>query len=230
MQNVGFLLFNDIQAMDIIAPYELFDVWQMSLVKPTLNIILISEDGNSVNCANSRIKIEVDTSFQDAPNLDYLIIPGGSGRVKQAVNSKLLEFLQKQASYSKVIASICTGAFLLYHAGLLQGRSATTYWRALEEFSALHPDISEERIVKDGKIWTAGGVSSGLDIALELIREVGGEQAAIEARLAFEYFPNPPTESLQDLAIFNNFKNYQGMDHVTTKLPQYIESILGNSK
>lgn len=226
MQTVGFVLFNEVQAMDILAPYELFDVWQTFLNRKTLNLYLISQDGKPVNCANPRTKIEADYSFQDCPTIDYLVIPGGSGRIRECNNPAILNFIRTQAETCRIIASVCTGAFLLQKAGLLTSHKATTYWRALNEFRELHPTISQERIVKSGKIWSAGGISSGLDIALDLIREIGGNEAALQARLLFEYFPSQAQESLQDEQIFPEIKPYSGQMAATTDLPHYIKTQL----
>lgn len=228
MQNIGFLIYTNVQAMDILAPYELFEVWQSFLIEPTLNLYLISQDGKPVNCANSRIKIEADFSYEDTPHLDYLLVPGGKGRIQEMENPIMHQFLQKQANTCNIIASICTGAFLLHKSGLLKDHKATTYWRAIPELKQLHKEICEERVVKDGKIWSAGGVSSGLDIALELIREIGGEKAVLEARILFEYFPNQPQELLSNEADFSSLKPYFGQICKPEDLPKYIKSIIIN--
>src|SRR5207253_249262 len=102
----------------------------------------------------------------------------------------LLKFIQQQAKECKHILSVCTGAFILVNAGILQNENITTYWRALPELLDMkNVHVKEERIVKSGKIFAAGGVSSGIDLAFEVIADVAGKDTAGKVQLLFEYFP-----------------------------------------
>jgi transcriptional regulator GlxA family with amidase domain len=92
--------------------------------------------------------------------------------------------------YAFQVISVCTGMFLLHKAGLLMNKPVTTYWRALSELRSFKDiDVKEERVVKSGNIWTTGGVSSGIDLAFELIAEIAGNEEAGRVQLLFEYFP-----------------------------------------
>jgi transcriptional regulator GlxA family with amidase domain len=142
--------------MDLIAPYEFLEIWQQSIKTEYIELCIIAEENKPISCSNSHFKLFPDYSFATAPALDYLFIPGGSGRHIETANLNTINFIKKQAENCKLILSICTGTFLLQKAGLLENTPATTYWRALAEFKALHPQVVEQRIVKSGKIWTAG--------------------------------------------------------------------------
>ena len=176
-KKLGILLYENAQPMDVIGPWEVFATWKNGLKAP-LDMFLISENGLPVVCDNNII-LNAHIDFSTCPQLDYLIIPGGRGRVTQMKNSPLLGFIQKQASEAKYLVSVCTGAFLLYQAGVVKDEFMTTYWRALPELLALKKvRVKEERIVKSGKIWASGGVSSGIDLAFALIAEIAGADTA----------------------------------------------------
>lgn len=168
-------------------------------------------------------------SFQKLPPIDYLLIPGGTGRLKEIENKEIISFIQKQAENAEYILSVCTGMFLLHKAGLLNHQSITTYWRALPEailLSDVH--IVEERIVKNDKIWLAGGISSGIDLALEFISEIAGNETAGKVQLLFEYFPKQHTYYTPEL--LHSLPLYYGNEANQTHLPKYVDRYLENEK
>ena len=218
--NLGILIYDDAQPMDIMGPWEVFSFWKNSLNAP-ITMHLISELGSFVHCINN-IVLKAHCDFDHSPLLDYLIVPGGPGRIKQMNNDKLLAFIREQSTHCKYILSDCTGMFLLYKAGLLKNKSVTTYWRALPELKS-YPDIKiiEERLVKCGNIWTAGGVSSGIDLALALIAELAGDEMAGKVQLLFEYFPRRTIYCSEKTA-----QSLPAYGHITPDqqyLPQYIK-------
>jgi len=223
MLKIGFLAFDKVQAMDLIAPYELLEVWQQSIITDFIKLYIIAEHQQPIKCSNSRFNLTPDYSYQNAPQLDYLFVPGGIGRCTEINNTTTINFIKQQYQHCKKILSICTGAFLLLEAGLLENINATTYWRALPELKAKHSQIREERIVKSPKIWTAGGVSSGIDLALELVKEIAGEEQATLARLAFEYFPN--REQYSNFSL-EHLKSYLGQPNRKNEIPIYIQKLL----
>ncbi len=131
-------------------------------------------------------------TFTDAPQADILCVPGGHG-VADAINHpETIDFVARQATGSRWVTSVCTGAFLLGRAGLLQGKRATTHWaytHLLPMVGAVHEDA---RVVEDGNIITAGGVTSGIDFALTLIAHEANQATAEAVQLAMEYDPAPP--------------------------------------
>lgn len=187
-ENIGIVIYENVQPLDVLGPWEVLSCWK-NILKAPVNMFLISENGSYVQCANE-IVLKSHLDFENAPQLDYLIVPGGQGQQAQLKNPKMISFIEKQAKNAKYILSICTGMFILHAAGVLKGKSTTTYWRALPELNSF-PDVHtvEERVVKNGNLWSSGGISSGIDLALELIAEIGGKEVAGQVQLLFEYFP-----------------------------------------
>ncbi|PXW75210.1 cyclohexyl-isocyanide hydratase [Blastomonas natatoria] len=132
------------------------------------------------------------TTFADCPQADLLCVPGGLGVAPALSDAQLINFVRNQASEAQWVTSVCTGAFILGRAGLLQGRRATTHWG----YTGLLPMVGavreDARTVFDGNVVTAGGVTSGIDFALTIIAELHGEDVARSLQLNFEYDPAPP--------------------------------------
>jgi cyclohexyl-isocyanide hydratase len=121
-----------------------------------------------------------------------MCVPGGHGVRDAIADTAIVDFVRQQAQNAAYITSVCTGAFVLGAAGLLQGKKATCHWaytQLLPLFGATHEPA---RVVRDGNLITAGGVTSGIDFALELIAEISGEDVAKTIQLALEYDPAPP--------------------------------------
>ena len=128
--------------------------------------------------------------------LDLICIPGGYRGVIQAMADKdLIEFVQRQARSSKYVTSVCTGAFILGAAGLLKGRRATTHWAFTELLPLVGAAHEKRRVVRDGNLITAGGVTSGIDFGLEVVADIAGEDVARSIQLSLEYDPSPPFAS-----------------------------------
>jgi transcriptional regulator GlxA family with amidase domain len=151
--------------------------------------LMIAETTEPVKCSNGMI-ITPHASFSNAPQLDYLLIPGGFGTRVQVKNEKLTGFVAARAKNCKAVLSVCTGSFILQAAGLLSGKRATTHWLSLDDLRNLGGvEIVEERFVVDGNIWTASGVSAGIDLALEFIKHEAGEETAGKVQSFAEYYP-----------------------------------------
>ena len=135
-------------------------------------------------------------AFADCPPLDLICVPGGGPGVIEAIKDReTIEFVRKQASHAKYITSVCTGAFILGAAGLLRGRRATTHWAFTQLLPLVGATYEKARVVMDGNVITAGGVTSGIDFGLSVIAEIAGEQAACAVQLGVEYNPAPPFNS-----------------------------------
>lgn len=151
---------------------------------------VVSKDGRPV-ITDCGFSILPTASFADCPQADIICIPGGHG-VREAIgDTAIVEFVREQAKAAQWITSVCTGSFILGAAGLLQGKKATTHWaytQLLPLFGAMH---EQARVVRDGNLVTAGGVTSGIDFALELIAMAQGEAVARTIQLALEYDPAP---------------------------------------
>jgi len=134
-------------------------------------------------------------SFDDAATADILCVPGGHGVAEAMHDDRTLEFVSRQASAAKWVTSVCTGAFVLGRAGLLQGKRATTHWAYAHLLPLVGAVHEPARVVEDGNTITAGGVTSGIDFALTLIAREAGEATAQAIQLALEYDPHPPFTS-----------------------------------
>ena len=187
--NFGFLLFKDLEELDLVGPWEMVCIWSKYGNGPE-NCLMIAQTDAPVTCSNGMI-ITPHSSFQNAPRLDYLLIPGGMGTRTEVNNKILTDFVAAQAETCKVVLSVCTGSFILHSAGLLNGKKATTHFSMLDNLRDL-PDVEvvEKRFVKGGKIWTSAGVSAGIDMALELIADEAGEDIAGSTQLFAEYYPS----------------------------------------
>jgi cyclohexyl-isocyanide hydratase len=183
--NIVFVLFDNVTQLDFSGPVQFLSRL------PGAKTFVASKDGQAVT-TDCGFSILPTTSFTDCPQADIICVPGGHG-VRDAIgDDAIVEFVREQAKSATWITSVCTGAFVLGAAGLLQGKRATTHWaytHLLPLFGATH---EQARVVRDGNLVTAGGVTSGIDFALELMALAQGEDVARTIQLALEYDPAPP--------------------------------------
>lgn len=186
--NFGVLAFDGAEELDFIGPWEMLRVWSKYADGPE-NCLIVAEQARPVICAKG-LSVNPDVSFTDCPQLDWLLVPGGEGTRREVGNSVLTEFVAQQAAGAKAVLSVCTGSFVLHAAGLLSGRRATTHWGSLGRLRELGDvTVVEERFVRDGEIWTAAGVSAGIDLMLAFIAEEAGEETAGKVQFYAEYYP-----------------------------------------
>lgn len=228
---MGFLIYDGVQAMDVLGPWEVFSTWKNFLDAP-IDLMLIAQDKHKIQCEN-QLEFKAHLSLSEAPTLDFLLIPGGPGRIAQVQNHELINFIKAQYRHCEYLLSVCTGAFLVQAAELVDNYSATTYWRAIRELAQFKSvDIVEQRIVHDGKIWSAGGISSGLDLAFAFIEHIAGRETAGQLQLLFEYFPSQPRYANKKL--FNELPSYpyasSNGNADWDALPQYIKRWMENDK
>ncbi len=134
-------------------------------------------------------------TFSDVPQADVVLVPGGLGVFELLDDDVILEFLRSQAPGARYVTSVCTGAFALAAAGLLIGRRATTHWAWLDLLPRLGVTPVRERVVRDGKVITGAGVTSGIDFALTVIADLAGDETAKGRQLTLEYSPEPPFDA-----------------------------------
>ena len=188
-QKFGFLIFPGLEELDLVGPWEMISLWSKRLEGPG-TCLLVAQKLDPVICAKG-LSINPQVSFADCPQLDFLLVPGGQGTRQQVDNEALIQFVVTQARGCQAVLSVCTGSFILHRAGLLVGRRATTHWASLERLAALGGvEVCPERVVRHGNIWTAAGVSAGIDLALAFIESVAGETVAGKIQLGAEYFPS----------------------------------------
>ena len=186
--HIGFLLFPNVQQLDLTGPYDVL----ASL--PDAQIHLIWKDLAPVT-SSTGLTLKPTTTFEDCPLLDVICIPGGSGVGPLMEDAETLSFIARQAAQARYVTSVCTGALVLGAAGLLQGRKATTHWAYHDLLAGLGAQPVKDRVVRDGNLLTGGGITAGIDFALTLASELVGVQEAQVIQLQLEYAPAPPFNS-----------------------------------
>jgi cyclohexyl-isocyanide hydratase len=187
--NVGFVIFPEMTQLDFTGPLQVL----ARLPESTTHVVAKSMAPVPSDCA---LTVLPTHSFTTCPPLDLICIPGGNRGVVAAISDHdTIEFVRRQAAGAKYITSVCTGAFVLGVAGLLKGRRATTHWAYTELLPLVGATHEKARVVKDGNVITAGGVTSGIDFGLAVVAEIAGETAAQSIQLGIEYDPHPPFAS-----------------------------------
>jgi len=182
-------LFDRFTALDAVGPYEVLSRL------PGAQVTFVASAVGPCRTDTGSLAIVADASFEDADTGDILVVPGGPGSRAAATDVSLLEWVRRIAAGSTWTTSVCTGADVLGAAGLLRGLEATTHWSATERLASYGATYSARRVVVQGKVVTAAGVSAGIDMALMLAGLVAGEDIAKAIQLAIEYDPQPPFDS-----------------------------------
>jgi len=181
----GIVIFPGVQQLDATGPYEVF------ASVPDATVQLVWKDRQPVASATGLV-LAPSTTFAECPPLDVLCVPGGRGINDLLRDGEVLGFLRAQAARARYVSSVCTGALVLGAAGLLQGRRATTHWAAHDLLAKFGAIPSHGRVVRDGNLFTAGGVTAGIDFGLTLVAELLGKAEAQTIQLGHEYAPEPP--------------------------------------
>ena len=183
---IGFLIFPNLTQLDFTGPLQVL----ARIPQSTVHIVAKSREPVPSDC---RLSLMPTHTFADCPRLDLICIPGGGLGVAAAVGDReTIDFVRNQASGAKYVTSVCTGAFILGVAGILRGRRATTHWAFTDMLPLVGATYQKARIVKDGNVITAGGVTSGIDFGLSVAAEIAGEETAKAIQLGIEYDPAPP--------------------------------------
>lgn len=185
---IGSLVFPQMDQYDFTGPFEILS----RLPDSTFHVLW--KDARPVRDVHGLL-ITPETTFDLAPPLDVLVVPGGAGQQAWMEDEVVLSFLRRQASGARFVFSVCTGALLCGAAGLLRGVRATTHWAALPLLKYFGATPVQDRVVLDGKIVSAAGVTAGLDGALLLASKLRGDAVARQIQLAVEYDPTPPFDS-----------------------------------
>ena len=190
-KTVGILLFNEVEVLDFAGPYEVFSIATARDKKNKLFCVRTVAETKKTISARNGLQVTPDYDFLDCPKLDILIIPGGYGAEEIEIhNKKLLTWIKERAADASIVASICTGAFLLAEAGLLNGKQATTHWMDIDRLEREYPDVSVQRNVKyvdQGSILTAGGISAGINLSFYLLKKLYGDSIAECTARRMEY-------------------------------------------
>jgi cyclohexyl-isocyanide hydratase len=185
---IGSLLFKGLDQIDLTGPFEIFSRIPNSAYQIYAKTVAPVRDVRGLRSVP-------DATLAEAPQLDLLHVPGGFGQEAWMEDDELLDWVRRQASGARCVFSVCTGALICGAAGLLKGRRATTHWSAfhlLRYFGAVPVD---ERVVMDGNLVCAAGVTAGIDGALRVAAELRGDEAAQIIQLQMQYAPEPPFHS-----------------------------------
>ena len=196
-RRVGILIFPDVEVLDFCGPFEVFSTTRLDEDRrrddpSPYDVVLIAEHPGVV-VATGGLKVVPDRSLDDPAELDVLVIPGGWGTRREMHNDRLLAWIAGQSRRVGTLASVCTGSLLLARAGLLDGRRATTHWRALDLLRQTAPAaavVADEHVVADGDVLTSAGISAGIDLSLRIVARHHGEAVARGTARHMEYpFP-----------------------------------------
>lgn len=185
---IGFLLFDDLTQLDFTGPLQVLH----RLPGAEVHLVGKAIEPVRTDCGPF---ILPTTTLDDCPPLDLLCIPGGYGVDQAMQDEAIIGFVRAQAERAQYVTSVCTGSFILGAAGILQGRKATTHWRYHEALADVGAIPVQARVVRDGSIFTGGGVTAGIDFALTIVKEIAGATVAEAIQLGLEYDPAPPVNS-----------------------------------
>ncbi|WP_410575147.1 DJ-1/PfpI family protein [Amycolatopsis sp. cmx-4-61] len=182
---IGALLFEGLDQIDFTGPYEV-------LAKLSDSTFTTYGPVAGPVADTTGLVLRADAVLEEAPQLDVLLVPGGPGQQKLMDDDRVLAWLRSQAAGAGCVFSVCTGALLLGAAGLLRGVRATTHWAALHLLPYFGADATDERVVFDGRLVSAGGVTAGIDGALRVAELLRGTEEAQTIQLLLQYAPEPP--------------------------------------
>ena len=182
-------IFDGITALDAVGPYEVLSRL------PGAELKFAALEPGPKRTENDVLALFADHALAELPHPEVVVVPGGFGTRALMHDEAMLDWVRGAHERSEWTTSVCTGALILGAAGILRGLKATTHWLSLDMLRDLGAEPTLERVVEEGKVITAAGVSSGIDMALRLAAHVAGDEAAQAIQLGIEYDPQPPFDS-----------------------------------
>jgi putative intracellular protease/amidase len=182
-------LYDRFTALDAVGPYEVLSRL------PGASVTWLAHEPGVVRTDNAMLGIEADAAFEDLPDPEIVLVPGGTGTNAFLEDERLVGWIRGAHETSEWTTSVCTGSLLLGAAGLLVGLAATSHWLDVQDLERYGARPSARRVVEEGKILTAAGVSSGIDMALVLAAKIAGREVAQAIQLGIEYDPQPPFDA-----------------------------------
>ncbi len=187
--NVGIYIYENAEVLDFSGPFEVFSTAnRLSGTEGMFNVFLVAEEVRAVN-ARGGYSVNPHYGFEDHPKIDLLVVVGGIHTAELA-KPRVINWVSSISRNATVVASVCTGAFLLAQAGLLVNLNVTTHWEDIEELRESYPDITvveKQRWVDQGKFITSGGISAGIDMSLHLVSRLGGKELAEKTARQMEF-------------------------------------------
>jgi transcriptional regulator GlxA family with amidase domain len=202
MKTIGLVLYPQFTALDIVGPFQtLVDV-------PGLDVFFVAAQKGPVVDHSGKFSLEATHSFDEVDSLDVVVVPGGFADRDIDSTNTVVQFIKKIHPTTTWTTSVCTGSIFLAHAGILNGLTATTHWASYDRLRDLGAVPTEQRVIKQGKIITAAGVSAGIDMGLVLVAALEGDDMAKLIQLAIEYDPQPPFDSGAPSKVTPEFKEF----------------------
>jgi transcriptional regulator GlxA family with amidase domain len=193
-KRVGILVFPGVEVLDFCGPFEVFSVTRLDEARrreePSPFEVSLVAETEGVVTATGGLRVVPDHTLATCPPLDILVVPGGWGTRAEIKNRRLLDWIVERAREVETLTSVCTGSMLLGHAGLLDGRRATTHWRSLDWMRTSFPAVTVEEklhVVEDGNVITSAGISAGIDMALRVVERYHGHDIALATARNMEY-------------------------------------------
>ena len=187
--NIAIPIYDRFTALDAVGPYEVLSRL------PGATVHFLAKQPGPQRTETRMLLLSADRAFDELPTPEVIVVPGGYGTRQLLSDETILGWLRAAHESSQWTTSVCTGALLLGAAGILDGLEATTHWLELETLRAYGATPVTRRVVEQGKVITAAGVSSGIDMALTLAARIAGDQVAQAIQLGIEYDPQPPFDS-----------------------------------
>ena len=194
---IGFVLFPALTQLDFTGPFEVLSrlgtpaSLSTPSIFPEVHTHVVAKSMEPVT-SDRGLAIMPSCTFESCPPLDLICVPGGPGVVDAVADGETVDFVRRQGEQARYVTSVCTGAFLLGAAGLLKGRRATTHWAYVDLLPLVGATHEQARVVRDGNLFTAGGVTSGIDFGFRIVAELAGAEVAQALQLGLEYDPAPP--------------------------------------
>jgi putative intracellular protease/amidase len=186
---IAYLLYDRFTALDIVGPHDVLNS------VPGNESIFVAEERGPIRNESDTLSLVADASIDEVRSPDIVVVPGGYGNRALLEHEPLHEWIRAVHENTTWTTSVCTGSLLLAAAGLLDGVPATSHWLARDLLAELGAEPVPERVVQHGKIVTAAGVSSGIDMALWLVQQINGDEVAQAVQLGIEYDPEPPLDA-----------------------------------
>jgi cyclohexyl-isocyanide hydratase len=230
--NVGFVIFPGITQLDFTGPFE---VLSRLGTPPSISAPSKFPQSRTQVVAKTMLPVSSDRglgivptcTFQSCPSLNLICVPGGAGVVEALADVETVDFIRRQGGHAEYVTSVCMGAFLLGAAGLPKGRRAATHWAYVDLLPLVGAKHEKGRVVRDGNVFTSGGVSAGIDFGFSIVAELAGPEVAKAIQLAIEYDPSPPfdtghpekaSEAAIALMVQRNARAHQGIQQELEKL------------
>lgn len=188
-RRVCIVIFDEVEVLDFCGPFEVFTVTGGREGLTPFEVCVVAQENRAIK-ARGGLVVKPAYSFENCPQPDILLMPGGMGTRREMNNPGMLRWLRCNAEGAELVLSVCSGALVLAKAGLLNDLSATTHHRALDELRAIDPDIAvdgEKRFIDNGRVIVSAGISAGIDMSLHVVARLLGKEQALETAQYMEY-------------------------------------------